>query len=86
MGIIKATKKPVTVEAVLVTEDNILEVAVWCNGQVAGQDEEFNSARIYIFTLEGTMTALVGDYVIKGIKGEFYPCKSDIFTDSYDPA
>lgn len=35
-------------------------------------------------TLEGTMNVHIGDYVIKGIKGEFYPCKPDIFEDSYD--
>lgn len=39
-----------------------------------------------IKTLEGDMTASVGDYIIKGIKGEYYPCKPDIFEQSYDPA
>lgn len=37
----------------------------------------------YINTLEGTMTCSVGDFVIKGIKGEFYPCKPDIFEATY---
>ena len=39
-----------------------------------------------IDTLEGTMTASVGDYVIKGVNGEFYPCKPDIFEKTYEPA
>lgn len=39
-----------------------------------------------IATLEGTMRADVGDFVIRGLKGEFYPCKPDIFRASYDPA
>lgn len=39
-----------------------------------------------IDTLEGTMAASVGDYIIKGVKGEIYPCKPDIFEATYDPA
>lgn len=40
----------------------------------------------YIDTLEGRMTAEIGDYIIKGIKGELYPCKADIFEASYNKA
>ena len=40
---------------------------------------------LFIPTLEGTMTARPGDWIIKGIKGEFYPCKPDIFTETYEP-
>lgn len=40
---------------------------------------------IDIKTLEGTMKANVGDYIIKGVNGEFYPCKPDIFERTYDP-
>ncbi len=39
-----------------------------------------------IVTLEGTMRAEVGDWIIKGVKGEFYPCKPDIFAATYEPA
>lgn len=39
---------------------------------------------IKIKTLEGVMTAIQGDYIIKGVKGEIYPCKPDIFKESYD--
>jgi hypothetical protein len=39
----------------------------------------------YIETLEGRMTALPGDWIIKGVKGEIYPCKPDIFEATYDP-
>jgi hypothetical protein len=39
---------------------------------------------IAIRTLEGTMAALPGDYIIKGVQGEFYPCKPDIFQSTYD--
>jgi len=40
---------------------------------------------IKIHTLEGVMTANIGDYIVKGIKGEFYPCKPDIFAETYEP-
>lgn len=40
--------------------------------------------KIEIETLEGTMTASVGDYIIKGVNGEFYPCKPDIFDKNYE--
>lgn len=39
---------------------------------------------LYIKTLEGTMFASIGDYIIKGVDGEFYPCKPDIFIRTYD--
>ena len=39
-----------------------------------------------IETLEGTMTAIASDWIIKGVKGEFYPCKPDIFAATYEPA
>lgn len=42
--------------------------------------------RLYIKTMEGTMEAHSGDYIIKGVKGEFYPCKPDIFEATYEVA
>lgn len=39
---------------------------------------------IGIYTLEGSMVAVVGDWIIRGIKGEFYPCKPDIFEATYE--
>lgn len=41
--------------------------------------------QLHIPTLEGTMTAQPGDWIIRGVKGEFYPCKPDIFAESYNP-
>jgi hypothetical protein len=40
---------------------------------------------VLIDTLEGTMTASPGDFVVRGVQGEFYPCKPDIFAATYDP-
>lgn len=57
------------------------DVAAWCNGRRAGGRGEL----IAIDTLEGTMYASPGDYVIKGVQGEFYPCKFSIFEATYEP-
>ncbi len=80
----KYRKKPVVIEAMLFNEEtkNYLANFVRCNCSY-GRDE--NGASIMgIQTLEGVMTANVGDYIIKGVKGEFYPCKPDIFLMTYD--
>lgn len=47
-------------------------------------DSEDLGGGIDIRTLEGTMTALYGDWIIKGIKGEIYPCRNDIFEATYE--
>lgn len=52
--------------------------------RVIDKPAESDWARIEIETLEGTMTAHPGDWIIKGIKGELYPCKPDIFAATYD--
>ena len=81
-------KKPVVIEAMQFTSNNeadsanINAVVVWIHsfGANAKHDETF----IYIETLEGLMKANVGDYIIKGVNNEFYPCKPDIFVKTYD--
>ena len=76
----KYRKKPVVIEA-LELKDNMsiqVQVAKWCSGKLA-QD-----GKIYIETLEGTMTASIGDFIIKGVNGEFYSCKPDIFEMTYE--
>lgn len=78
MDVLKVRKKPVIVEAVRITQSNITEVAKWCGGVVY-------PPYVHVKTLEGTMTGHVGDYIIKGIKGEFYPCRADIFEETYEP-
>ena len=84
-------KKPVVIEARQLT-NNWTEICAWINEQTkpidplrpaaympAGLDND-----ILIQTLEGDMRALPGDYIIKGVKGEFYPCKPDVFEATYD--
>lgn len=83
-------KKPVIIEAIQWTGDNIKEIEKFCLGNaffdVIGykNDEIAEIYELTISTLEGTMISLVGDFIIKGIKGEFYPCKADIFEQSYE--
>lgn len=85
----KYRKKPVVIEAEKLTR-NFAEVVIdfigWDNigAYNLGEFAE-DSCYIEIKTLEGTMTAQEGDYVIKGVKGEFYPCKPDIFAATYEP-
>ncbi|MET3657844.1 hypothetical protein [Sporosarcina psychrophila] len=76
-------KKPVVIEAVQYngTVETIVDFAGFDN-----TDMDPNESRIYIKTLEGNMLVSHGDWVIKGIKGEFYPCKPDIFEATYDAA
>ena len=78
----KYKKKPVIIEAIQWTGNNYDEVKAFI-GNNANQSGYNN---LHIFTLEGVMTASAGDYIIKGVKGEFYPCKPDIFNETYEPA
>lgn len=82
----KYRKKPVVIEAMKLNLDNINEITRWIgkDAREAGFSDDFKSCFIGIETLEGTMYAKNGDYVIKGVKGEFYPCKEDIFEMTYE--
>jgi uncharacterized protein (UPF0335 family) len=77
-------KKPVVIEAVQLEQNNAIEVARWCGGEAKFMSPAMPS--VFIRTLEGTMRADVGDFIIKGVQGEFYPCKPDIFAATYDEA
>ena len=85
----KYRKKPVVIEAQKLTRNFAEQIGRWVGrdnilGMGLGEFHE-DSCYIEIKTLEGTMTASEGDYIIKGLKGEFYPCKPDIFEMSYEP-
>ena len=79
----KFIKKPVEVEAQEVRIGTIMQVKEWCNGEIA-KDKTDILLGIKIKTLEGEMLAKIGDWIIKGVKGEFYPCKPDIFEATYE--
>lgn len=77
-------KKPVVVAAMQTSEDTAHDVLLWIR-QGGGRG---NFAAVHggleIYTLEGDMLADPGDWVIRGVQGEFYPCKSDIFEATYE--
>ena len=79
----KYRKKPVVIEAVRWNGRNISEIILLGGGNQI--EESFYSDEIVIKTLEGDMTAANGDWIIRGIKGELYPCKNDIFEATYEP-
>ena len=81
-------KKPVIIEArQFAAESDGPTIAAWCGGRFDqdAKPSDHTDVRysIAIPTLEGVMTADLGDYIIRGIKGEFYPCKPDIFRETY---
>lgn len=84
----KFRKKPVVIEAMnfLTNNDvgdaNMNDIVAWVNSN--GGNAHHNSTDIYIHTMEGVMCASCGDWIIKGVKGEFYPCKPDIFEATYE--
>lgn len=99
MSVRRFRKKPVEVVARLVPEvysngddrgimeyvSDCVELAEWCGGiSQMMEPPEGTTFGIYIPTLEGEMRADPGDWIIQGVKGEFYPCKPDIFEETYD--
>lgn len=91
------TKKPVTISAIQWTGDNLPAVIEFTGKHPRWSDwfadmDEYvahvrgDGNRFKIFTLEGVMDALPGDWIIRGIHGEHYPCKPDIFSATYEPA
>lgn len=81
----KYVKKPVEIEATQLTAGNLKEVVQWINDnsedRYASCDTGSNA--ILIHTLEGIMKADVSDWIIKGVAGELYPCRNDIFQVTY---
>jgi hypothetical protein len=86
----KWRKKPVVIEARQLVRHEAECIAKWCDGQwlsLYGRgDNGEDISHVLIPTLEGAMRAEIGDWIIKGVKGEFYPCKPDIFAATYEPA
>lgn len=78
----KYVKKPVVIEAVQWTGENTNDILAFCDDCFS---YEKNNVRILVInTLEGTMKASPMDFIIKGVKGEFYACKPDVFVMTYD--
>jgi len=88
----KFRKKPVVIEAHRIGDDGWPD-AIWegiTKNQITlflDQDAQKRViGHVVISTLEGDMRGEVGDWIIRGVKGEFYPCKPDIFAATYEPA
>jgi len=83
-------KKPIVIEALQLRWDTWPEMCDFIGfaddgcREIKGTIGKENAIGLDINTPEGTMSALENDYIIKGIKGEFYPCKPDIFEASYE--
>jgi len=83
-------KKPVVIEAMQFRGPNITEVDHmvalddWLVANAGDRKCRYIGNRLIIITLEGDMEALPGDWIIKGVNGEIYPCKPDIFLKTYD--
>ena len=91
----KYRKKPVLVEAFRLTDDPEREAPAWFTQAVLDKTVRIDRglkdghAEVYgctVNTLEGRMKARLGDYIIRDVNGELYPCKPDIFHKTYEPA
>ena len=93
---LRFTKKPVTIEAIQWTGKNLREVITFTDGPPDTRSHHAGMAweayadlvahdGLKIYTLEGKLLANVGDWIIRGVKGEYYPCKPDIFEATYSP-
>jgi hypothetical protein len=75
-------KKPITIEALQFNGCNQENIRDWVGHKVSAHHR--NTGKLYINTLEGTLVVNIGDYVVQGIAGEFYPVREDIFNQSYE--
>ena len=93
-GMMKFRKKPVMVEAIQFSGTNFKEIIEFSNGKAVKKEVVGSSANgegypqhyesFYIITPEGGMLIRLNDWVIRGVKGEFYPCKPDVFGATYE--
>ena len=80
-------KRPVVIEAMKVETGMAATITDWMGRDKSGNNRNarWDGRSFHITTLEGTMIAEPGDWIIKGVQGEFYPCKPDIFAATYEP-
>lgn len=84
----KYRKKPVVVEAMLLDGDAVQQQVVldWITSNSGEAKPDVYRGGLIVHTLEGGLHASIGDYIIRGVQGEFYPCKPDIFIETYEEA
>jgi len=86
-GSVKYRKKPVVIDAMQFTDNaSGMDIALWVTTSDPETEVRWNSdgSCLLIPTFEGIMRADSGDWIIRGVKGEFYPCKPDIFEATYE--
>lgn len=76
-------KKPVAVECYQLEENNVEQLSYWSHAEILRRPNGEPSGMM-VMTLEGNMTGKMGDYLIKGVRGEFYFCDKDIFEETYE--
>lgn len=76
-------KRPVEIEARQLSAANATELAIWCSGTVLWNSRG-GVLGVVVPTLEGSLSASVGWWIIRGVEGEFYPCRNDIFQATYE--
>ena len=86
----KFRKKPVVIDAIQWNETTDTRLRLEAMGMVSSRHEGHRDrpnecTNLRIHTLEGSMRVEKGDWIIRGVKGEFYPCKPDIFENTYEP-
>lgn len=79
--IMKYRKKPVVIEAVQWTGKNQTEIDKFCGMNVVWSEDK---KMFLVLTFEGAMLVSVSDYIIKGVNGEYYLCKPDVFEKTYE--
>lgn len=85
----KYRKKPVIIDAIQLTSESLMDCISFIYPDISVIDHQTlitirKNKFLYIETLEGDMKAQFGDYIIKGVQGEVYPCKPDIFEATYE--
>jgi hypothetical protein len=83
--IVNYRKRPVVIQAIQWTGDNIHEIWNAFGATDVYGPTDMNPDQLIISTLEGKVRASVEDWIIRGVKGELYPCKPDIFEATYEP-
>lgn len=78
-------KRPIEVEAIKFTYETQDRVYNWIAGNRSADRDGEGKPTLHIQTLEGVMTATLGDWIIRGVAGEFYPCKPEVFVRTYEP-
>jgi hypothetical protein len=84
MGPQQFRKKPVVIEAMQFTEESKDRCFTWVTGTRFADRDAGGNPVLVIQTLEGDVRATLGDWIIKGVQGEFYPCKPEIFAATYE--